>query len=494
MDAVVANPRTVYLFVGRDLPRGVAGRLRHLRRRRPRPGPQHRGRPRAGRRRAGHRRPHVPVLRRPVRALLRRRPRRRRRRLPADVAAVARRGARSSARCPRSSATASTPRSAARTARRTCSRGAQFVRAGGDRPEPIAGTWGRVRNAFTADGGDRVVDAAFVARDGELYAFRGDQYVRYRPGETATRRRGLPALDQGRLGGPAGRLRGGHRRRVRLRGPHLPVLRRPVRALLRRLPRRSTAPTRSRSGHRWRRRGRLPARRPAHHRPVRRSSPTRTRARRRPRGVPRAPGPVAATRTPGSPSCSAGTPTRSAGSSAAAGSSRATAEATTTGSTSSSSCRMHDLFRAGRTGWEPGRHGVHDDVWQRCSTGRPPAPDGAAAAAPGAAARAARRRRTSGRRCRAGSTTSSTSRTRDALVAAVLAKDPADGLRTSRDLFDRFLIDVDMGEGRTVAGARGDRGRPAVRPPLPARPGARPRPTASRGRGPGRASAAGGTG
>ncbi|GAA4198043.1 hypothetical protein GCM10022252_47830 [Streptosporangium oxazolinicum] len=34
---------------------------------------------------------------------------------------------------------------------------------------------------------------------------------------------------------------------------------------------------------------------------------------------------------------------------------------------------------------------------------------------------------------------------RDALVAAVLARSPGDGLRTPRDLFDRFLIDVEMG-------------------------------------------------
>jgi hypothetical protein len=41
---------------------------------------------------------------------------------------------------------------------------------------PIAGVWGRVRNAFTDNPG---VDAAFVAKGGELYVFRGGQYARY---------------------------------------------------------------------------------------------------------------------------------------------------------------------------------------------------------------------------------------------------------------------------------------------------------------------------
>ncbi|MEU0561553.1 hemopexin repeat-containing protein [Dactylosporangium sp. NPDC006015] len=41
---------------------------------------------------------------------------------------------------------------------------------------PIAGAWGAVRNDLTAAGGPR---AAFVAPGGELYAFAGGQYVRY---------------------------------------------------------------------------------------------------------------------------------------------------------------------------------------------------------------------------------------------------------------------------------------------------------------------------
>jgi hypothetical protein len=41
---------------------------------------------------------------------------------------------------------------------------------------PIAGAWGRVRNAFTDNPG---VDAAFVVPGGELYVLRGGQYARY---------------------------------------------------------------------------------------------------------------------------------------------------------------------------------------------------------------------------------------------------------------------------------------------------------------------------
>jgi hypothetical protein len=50
---------------------------------------------------------------------------------------------------------------------------------GTDRTEgPIAGTWGRVDNEF----GRRALDAAFVTAAGELYAFCGSQFVRYAPG------------------------------------------------------------------------------------------------------------------------------------------------------------------------------------------------------------------------------------------------------------------------------------------------------------------------
>ncbi|MEU8385598.1 neuraminidase-like domain-containing protein, partial [Streptosporangium sp. NPDC048865] len=43
---------------------------------------------------------------------------------------------------------------------------------------------------------------------------------------------------------------------------------------------------------------------------------------------------------------------------------------------------------------------------------------------------------------------------RDALVAAVLARSPGDGLRTPRDLFDRLLIDVEMGARGTTSRVR----------------------------------------
>jgi hypothetical protein len=72
----------------------------------------------------------------------------------------------------------------------------------GDTVKPIAGRWGLIRNSFDPGGdsglpggsglpaapGDSVgsgrLDAAFVAPSGELYAFRGDQYVRYAAGST----------------------------------------------------------------------------------------------------------------------------------------------------------------------------------------------------------------------------------------------------------------------------------------------------------------------
>jgi hypothetical protein len=57
----------------------------------------------------------------------------------------------------------------------------QFVRTGEASPatQPITGTWGKVRNRFLADPDDTSIDAAFVSRDGSLFAFKGDQYLRY---------------------------------------------------------------------------------------------------------------------------------------------------------------------------------------------------------------------------------------------------------------------------------------------------------------------------
>ncbi|MGH3978762.1 MAG: hemopexin repeat-containing protein [Pseudonocardiaceae bacterium] len=57
-------------------------------------------------------------------------------------------------------------------------RGAHHLHANAADPQvrPVAGRWGRVRTTF---GPGLPLDAAFVASSGALYAFRGDQYVRY---------------------------------------------------------------------------------------------------------------------------------------------------------------------------------------------------------------------------------------------------------------------------------------------------------------------------
>ncbi|MEV0620282.1 hemopexin repeat-containing protein [Nonomuraea sp. NPDC050404] len=57
-------------------------------------------------------------------------------------------------------------------------KGADFLH-GGARSQ-VSGRWGAIRNEFAAGG---AIDAAFVAPgSGELYVFRADQYLRYRPG------------------------------------------------------------------------------------------------------------------------------------------------------------------------------------------------------------------------------------------------------------------------------------------------------------------------
>jgi hypothetical protein len=50
----------------------------------------------------------------------------------------------------------------------------------GDTPDvPIADMWGKVNNNFTANLDDTTIDAAFLAPNGYLYAFKGDQFIRY---------------------------------------------------------------------------------------------------------------------------------------------------------------------------------------------------------------------------------------------------------------------------------------------------------------------------
>jgi hypothetical protein len=320
--------------------------------------------------------------------------------------------------------------------------GAQFVGAGGT-PEPIAGTWGRIRNAFTADGGS-VVDAAFVAPGGELYAFRGGQYVRYRPGETATADEGYPRSIQDDWGNLPddfedavdgafvfeGRtylsFEGTY---VRYSDGYQAVDRtypQPFRARFA-----ETGDYRLSDVHTIARFAEL-----AHAHPsvggglgaFLASGPiTDPYARladllgwdageirwlQRRRGfLPSAPG--------------------------GADDDRLDLELV---------LRMGDGFRlADRLGAGPQR--IYDDVWQRLVG---PSPDVGAAAAT-LEELLAQDRGPAEWPALAGQIHDTLNVSiRDALVAAVLAKDPADGLRTSRDLFDRFLIDVDMGpEGRT---------------------------------------------
>ncbi|HWQ12191.1 MAG TPA: hemopexin repeat-containing protein [Roseiflexaceae bacterium] len=50
-------------------------------------------------------------------------------------------------------------------------------------PTPIRATWGKVRNGFVDDPADTTIDAAFLAPGGGLYVFKKDQYVRYQTTE-----------------------------------------------------------------------------------------------------------------------------------------------------------------------------------------------------------------------------------------------------------------------------------------------------------------------
>ncbi|NUT41666.1 MAG: hypothetical protein HOV86_16940 [Thermoactinospora sp.] len=70
-------------------------------------------------------------------------------------------------------------------------KGALCQRVGRSAPEPVTSLFGKVRNAF-ADAGHQLVDAAFAASTGELYAFKDGQYVRYRPGRFDVVEEGYP--------------------------------------------------------------------------------------------------------------------------------------------------------------------------------------------------------------------------------------------------------------------------------------------------------------
>jgi hypothetical protein len=81
--------------------------------------------------------------------------------------------------------------------------GKQFVRDGSVVARPVTEVWGQVRNLFTT--GQNSIDAAFVAPTGELYAFRAGQFIRYRQGELELAEEGYPRTikdDWGNL--PAG--------------------------------------------------------------------------------------------------------------------------------------------------------------------------------------------------------------------------------------------------------------------------------------------------
>ncbi|HET6213484.1 MAG TPA: neuraminidase-like domain-containing protein, partial [Micromonosporaceae bacterium] len=69
-------------------------------------------------------------------------------------------------------------------------KGRQLVRGRQPAPQPVNGQFGRVRNEFTT--GQPALDAAFVAPTGELYAFRSGQYIRYRPGQLDLAEEGYP--------------------------------------------------------------------------------------------------------------------------------------------------------------------------------------------------------------------------------------------------------------------------------------------------------------
>ena len=321
--------------------------------------------------------------------------------------------------------------------------GTQFLRAG-EAPQAIAGAWGRVQNAFAAGGGT-AIDAAFVAPTGALHAFRGGQYVRYRPGSTGIVEEGYPRSirdDWGDL--PAdfeeaidgafvfeGRTYfccNGHYVRYSA-GYH---------AVDRTYPQ----PFRTRwshSGdyrladiHTIARFAELAHAHPA----VDGGLATFLAA-----GPTAVPDPFAHLGgLLGWDADEIRWLQRRGGFLARTDDDRLDLEFI---------LRLHDLFAlADRLGSKPSR--IHDEVWQRLFG---PSADAAGMAAATATLQELLAQRSGPDEWRVLSDRIHDELNvgiRDALVAAVLTKDSADGLRTSRDLFDRFLIDVDMGpEGRT---------------------------------------------
>ena len=67
-------------------------------------------------------------------------------------------------------------------------------------PRPVTGTWGKVRNRFTADPADTAVDAAFCSPAGELYVFKDGQYLRYASPRQEYADEGFPRSVRGNWG------------------------------------------------------------------------------------------------------------------------------------------------------------------------------------------------------------------------------------------------------------------------------------------------------
>ncbi|MGW4963484.1 Tc toxin subunit A-related protein [Nonomuraea sp. NPDC004186] len=87
-------------------------------------------------------------------------------------------------------------------------KGDRCLRVGEPAAQPVNALFGKVRNAF-ADAGHRLIDAAFAAPTGELYAFKGEQYVRYRPGALEFVEEGHPRTVRDDWGDLPGRFESG---------------------------------------------------------------------------------------------------------------------------------------------------------------------------------------------------------------------------------------------------------------------------------------------